>query len=168
MNLIVVVDKNWGIGKNNGLLFSLKKDMKFFRETTTGKVVVMGANTFLSFPNGALPNRVNVVLDDKGRTFEGALTVRDVAALQRAISAYPPQDVFVIGGASVYALLADCCSTAYVNKVAEDGGAQLFFPNLDQRENWTLQSASEPISDEGHTLTFCVYRNQRVKPLDAK
>ena len=61
MNLIVVVDKNWGIGKNNGLLFSLKKDMKFFRETTTGKVVVMGANTFLSFPNGALPNRVNVV-----------------------------------------------------------------------------------------------------------
>ena len=76
MNTIVVVDKNWGIGKNNDLLFRLKKDMKFFRETTTGKVVVMGANTFLSFPSGALPNRVNIVLDSSGA---------------KILTIYPPQ-----------------------------------------------------------------------------
>ena len=75
MNLIVVVDNKWGIGRNNGLLFRLKKDMKFFRETTTGKVVVMGAKTFASFPNGALPNRVNIVLDDSGAEHVGAITV---------------------------------------------------------------------------------------------
>ena len=63
MKAIVAVDKNWGIGKNNDLLFSIPEDMKFFRETTKGKVVVMGANTLRSFPNGSpLKNRVNIVL----------------------------------------------------------------------------------------------------------
>ena len=63
MRAIVVVDKNWGIGKNNDLLFSLPADMKHFRETTTGKVVVMGSNTLRSFPGGnPLKNRVNIVL----------------------------------------------------------------------------------------------------------
>ena len=63
MKAIVAVDKNWGIGKNNDLLFSIPEDMKFFRKTTSGKVVVMGANTLRSFPGGnPLKNRVNVVL----------------------------------------------------------------------------------------------------------
>ena len=63
MNLIVAADKNWGIGKDNKLLVSIPSDMKFFRQETMGKVVVMGRKTLESFPNGLpLKNRTNVVL----------------------------------------------------------------------------------------------------------
>ena len=92
MNTIVVVDKNWGIGKNNDLLFRLKKDMKFFRETTTGKVVVMGANTFLSFPSGALPNRVNIVLDSSGAKHDGTISVDSVDKLNALLRNYDSND----------------------------------------------------------------------------
>ena len=66
MQLIVAVDKFWGIGKNNDLLFSLKEDMKFFRQTTLGKTIVMGYNTLMSFPfSKPLPKRKNIVLTSK-------------------------------------------------------------------------------------------------------
>ena len=159
MNLIVVVDEKWGIGRNNGLLFRLKKDMKFFRETTTGKVVVMGANTFDSFPGGALPNRVNVVLDADGREHAGAVTVSSVADLREKLTEYDTDDVFIIGGASVYKLLLNKCKTAYVTKVRADGHAQVFFPNLDELPNWVLAEQSDVIDDEGIDIIFCKYVN---------
>lgn len=161
MNLIVVVDKNWGIGKNNDLLFRLKKDMKFFRETTTGKVVVVGANTFLSFKNGALPNRTNIVLDSSGKRHEGAICVSSVEDLNAVLQNYDTQDVFVCGGASFYRLMLDRCDTAYVTKVQADGGAELFFPNLDATDNWKLVSQSETVQDGEYEITFCTYRNVR-------
>lgn len=159
MNLIVVVDEKWGIGRNNGLLFRLKKDMKRFRETTTGKVVVMGANTFYSFPKGALPNRVNVVLDSSGAQHEGTVSVSTLDELYKVISKYDTDDVFVIGGATVYKLMLDECKTAFVTKVQADGSAQLFFPNLDELPNWKLIEQSNEIDDEGYTITFCKYVN---------
>lgn len=159
MKIIVVVDEKWGIGKNNGLLFRLKKDMKFFREQTTGKVVAMGAKTFESFPRGALPNRVNVVLDDKNARREGATTVSCLDELKEELKKYDSDSVFVIGGASVYKLMLEFCDTAYVTKVKADGKAELFFPNLDEAENWSLAEMSYPIEDEGYTITFCEYRN---------
>ena len=161
MNLIVVVDKNWGIGKNNDLLFHLPKDMKFFRETTTGKVVVVGANTFLSFKNGALPNRTNIVLDSSGKRHDGAICVSSVAELDKVLQAYDTNDVFVCGGASVYKLLLSRCSTAYVTKVNANGNAQVFFPNLDEAENWQLVSQSERVQDGEYEITFCTYANTR-------
>lgn len=159
MNLIVVVDEKWGIGRNNGLLFRLKKDMKFFRETTTGKVVVTGANTFASFPNGALPNRVNVVLDSSGAQHDGAVTVSTLDELKTELSRYNEDDVYVSGGASVYKLMLDNCKYAYVTKVQADGQAQVFFPNLDELSNWKLIEQSEEIEDNGYTITFCKYLN---------
>lgn len=157
MNLIVVVDEQWGIGRDNGLLFRLKKDMKFFRETTTGKVVVVGANTFNGFPKGALPNRVNIVLDDKNERRDGAITVSSLNSLFDELSKYPDDDIYVCGGASVYRLLLNYCKTAYVTKVKADGRAQVFFPNLDERDNWTLVEQSEEIEDEGYSIRFCKY-----------
>lgn len=161
MNLIVVVDEKWGIGRENGLLFRLKKDMAFFRKTTTGKVVVVGANTFASFPNGALPNRVNVVLDSSGMQHDGAITVATLDELDGALSNYSTDDVYVSGGASVYKLLLDRCKTAYVTKVRADGQAQVFFPNLDELNNWELVKQSDEIEDEGYIITFCEYVNKR-------
>ena len=162
MNLIVVVDNKWGIGKNNDLLFRLKKDMAFFKQTTTGKIVLMGAKTFDSFPNGALPNRVNIVLDDSGKKHDGTITVNSVAALEEEMTKYNSEDLFVIGGASFYALMLDRCKYAYVTKVAADGQAEVFFPNLDERQNWQLIEQSEPVIDGEYQIQFCKYANMGI------
>lgn len=163
MNLIVVVDSKWGIGKNNNLLFRLKKDIRFFRETTTNKVVVMGANTFLSFPKGALPNRTNVVLDASGAQHEGTISVATLPQLNEVLKGFMDEEIFVIGGASFYSLMLERCKTAYVTKVAADGGAEVFFPNLDEKENWQLVYQSEIVEDEGYEISFCRYINNNVK-----
>lgn len=162
MNLIVVVDNKWGIGKNNGLLFRLPRDMRFFRETTTGKVVVMGANTFRSFKGGALPNRINIVLDASGVKHDGATTVSTVDELMRELAKYNTDDVFVCGGASFYKLMLPLCKTAFVTKVQSDGGAELFFPNLDILPEWQLVGETEPEQDNGHVITFCTYQNTAI------
>lgn len=161
MRLIVVVDEKWGIGRNNGLLFRLKKDMRRFREITTGKVIVVGANTFRSFPNGALPNRVNIVLDDKGATFENAITVTNTDELVSVLHNYDDNDVFVCGGASVYKLMLDCCDKALITKVKADGNAEVFFPNLDNLSNWRLVEQSSEIEDGDYVITFCEYHNSK-------
>lgn len=161
MNLIVVVDKNWGIGKDNDLLFRLPKDMKFFRETTTGKVVVVGANTFAGFKNGALPNRTNIVLDSSCAKHDGAISVSTVEELEEVLQNYDTRDVFVCGGASVYKLLLPRCSVAYVTKVQADGNAEVFLPNLDKMEGWRIASQSETVQDGQYAITFCTYFNTR-------
>ena len=162
MNLIVVVDEKWGIGKNNDLLFRLKKDMAFFKQMTTGKVVVMGAKTFASFPNGALPNRTNIVLDDSGATHCGTVTVSNVAELNEQLRNYDSQEIFVIGGASFYALMLDRCKYAYVTKVAANGHAEVFFPNLDEKANWKLIEQGESIVDGEYEIRFCTYENVNI------
>ena len=133
MRAILHADEKWGIGKHNDLMFSLPADMKFFRETTKGKVVVMGLNTLLSFPNAKpLKNRINIVLcpDDVA---EDVITVHNLQELLAEVKKYPADDVFVIGGASVYALLFPYCSEILVTKVEEDGGADVFVPDLERR-----------------------------------
>ena len=107
MRAILHCDRKWGIGKKNDLMFRLKKDMKFFRSTTIGKVVVMGSNTLLSFPEGKpLPKRTNIVLwpgGDKERAKrDGFLMVESLEELFEAIKGYDEDNVFVIGGAMMY------------------------------------------------------------------
>ncbi len=166
MKAIFHTDNKWGIGKNNELMFSLPKDMKFFRETTMGKIVVMGSKTLLSFPNGKpLKNRVNIVLCPED--VEGVQTVHNLDELFAEAGKYPPDDVFVIGGASVYRALLPYCTEALVTKVEEDGGADVFVPDLDADENFSLIFESEPEEDNGHIIRFCTYKNTRVKPMRA-
>ena len=163
MNLIVVVDNKWGIGKNNNLLFFLKKDMAFFRQTTTGKVVVMGAKTFQTFPNGALPNRVNIVLDHQGNNHDGATTVTTVEDLFALLQNYNTDDVYVCGGAMVYKLLLPYCAKALITKVQADGQAQVFAPNLDEDSNWQLVESSQQIEDGQYKIVFCTYVNKQIR-----
>ncbi len=158
MKAIFHADKNWGIGKNNGLMFSLPKDMKFFRETTKGKVVVMGLNTLRSFPDGKpLKNRVNIVLSPED-VDEDVITVHSLEELFEEVKKYPQDDVFVIGGASVYRALLPYCTEALVTKVDASGGADVFAPNLDENENFSLAEESAPQEDNGYTIKFCTYR----------
>ena len=163
MRAIVVVDRKWGIGKGNDLLFRLPADMKHFKETTVGKVVLMGSNTLLSFPNGKpLKNRVNIVLcpDDVN---EDVITVHTPAELFAEVKKYPADDVFVIGGASVYRLLIPYCTEVLVTRVDAVGGADTFVPDLDADENFCLISESNPVEDNGYTISFRTYRNLAPK-----
>lgn len=156
MNLIVAVDKNWGIGKSNDLLFSIPKDMKFFRETTTGKTVIMGRNTLESFPNKKpLPKRRNIVItSNTSYEIDGAEIVNSIDEAVKTA----PDDAFVIGGSSIYRQMLDYCDTAYITKVEADGNADCFFPNLDLNKDFELIYQSEPVEDNGYTLTFCTYK----------
>lgn len=160
MIAILHADEKWGIGKKNDLMFRLPLDMKFFRETTSGKVVCMGYNTLLSFPGGKpLKNRTNIVLCEEGIDPEGCIAVHSVPELLETAKKYPPDDVFIIGGASVYRTMLPYCSKVYLTKVDADGGAEVFFPNLDEDENFVLESESEPMNDNGYTIRFTVYKN---------
>ena len=163
MKAIFHADREWGIGRANDLMFSLPKDMQFFRETTKGKVVVMGMNTLKSFPNGKpLKNRTNIVLcpEDAG---EGVITVHSLDELLQEVKKYPADDVFVIGGASVYRLLLPYCTEVLVTKVDAYGQADVFVPNLDADGHFRLIFESEPQEDNGYTITFCTYQNVSPK-----
>ncbi|MDE7157305.1 MAG: dihydrofolate reductase [Lachnospiraceae bacterium] len=145
MKLIVAVDKNWAIGKNGKLLVSIPADMKFFRETTTGNVVVMGKNTLNSFPNGLpLKNRVNIVMTTN-RSFDGkgADVVYSLEDVLEEVKKYDTDRVYVIGGAAVYEQLLEYCDTAYVTYIDYAYEADRYFPNLDKMEEWKLEEESE-------------------------
>ena len=162
---IVHADKEWGIGKNNDMMFSLPKDMKFFRETTMGHTVVMGGNTLRSFPGQKpLKNRVNIVLS-RGQVRDDCVIVRSYEALKTAIKNREDEDVFVIGGGEVYKELLPYCHGAYVTKVDAIGGAEVFFPNLDQHPDFVCVDEGEPIDDNGLTIRFTKYENKNVKKL---
>ena len=163
MRAIFHADREWGIGKSNDLMFSLPKDMKFFRETTKGKVVVMGLNTLKSFPNGKpLKNRINIVLSPD-KVDEEVITVHNLEELFEELKKYPADDVFVIGGASVYKTLIPYCTEVLVTKVEASGGADVFVPNLDKEGNFSLAYESEAEEDNGYTIRFCTYRNLSPK-----
>ena len=118
MNLIVAVDKNWAIGLGNQLLVSIPQDMKFFRETTKGKVVAMGRKTLESFPGGQpLKNRVNVVLTtDKDYKTKGITLVHSIEDMVEELKKYEEEDVYVIGGETIYRQLLPYCKKAYITK----------------------------------------------------
>ena len=145
MSLIAAVDKNWAIGYQNRLLVSIPSDMKFFRETTSGKVVVMGRKTLESFPNGMpLKNRVNIVLtSNRDYCVKDAVIVHTLEELQEELKKYKSEDIYVIGGDSVYRQLLDYCDTALITKIDHAFQADTYFPNLDEREEWELVQESE-------------------------
>lgn len=166
MNAIVNADENWGIGKNGGLLFRMPVDMAFFRNTTLGKVVVMGRRTLESFPQGKpLKNRVNIVLS-RGLTVapEGVILCKNLQELADALAPYPPNDVYCIGGASVYALLLPYCAGAIVTRVRAVGNADTFFPNIDEMPNWVLEEEQPQQQDGEWSYTICTYRNKAPAP----
>lgn len=145
MNLIVAVDKNWGIGLNNKLLISIPEDMKFFRETTSGKTVIMGKNTLKSFPNSRpLKNRVNIVVThDQSFKVEGATIVHSIEDALNAVKDIDTNDVYIIGGASIYKQMLPYCDVAYVTYIDYEYAADTNIPNLDNETGWILSEESE-------------------------
>lgn len=168
LRAILNCDKNFGIGKKNGLLFELPLDMKFFRETTKGHIVALGENTLLSFPNSKpLKNRTNIVLSiDKDYDFENVVNVHSFDAFKETIKTYlENEDVYVIGGASIYRQMLPYVDEVLLTKVNEDGGAEVFFNNLDENPSFKLEKESEPLIDNGHEIRFCTYINTNKEEL---
>ncbi len=177
---IVNVNRDWAIGKQGRLLIHIPADMRFFRETTRGKVCIMGSTTLESFPRMApLKNRVNIVLiDDEQKIRRESLEaeaadraagfsteliyVRTPSEAIKRAEVYPKDDVFVIGGASVYRLFLPYCDTCLVthNDFPTDG-ADTFFPDLAASGEWRMTEQGAPQQFEGTTFRFCRY--ERVK-----
>ena len=165
---ILNCDKNFGIGKKNGLLFSLPLDMKFFRETTLNHVVCMGENTLLSFPGSKpLKNRTNIVLSqDPSHNYEGVINVHTFDEFLKTIKKYAISDtVFIIGGASIYRQTLPYVDQVYLNKVNADGKAEVFFVNLDEEKDFVCIKESEPVTDGDLEIKFTVYQNNNKKDI---
>ena len=165
---ILSADKKWGIGKRNGLLFSLPMDMKFFRTTTSGHVVAMGENTLLSFPNSKpLKNRTHIVLSaDETHNYEGVINVHSFDEFLQKIKEYSlKEDVYIIGGASIYNQMIPYVDKVLLTKVDEDGGAEVFFHNLDEDNNFECVEESETFDDNGHNIKFTIYVNNNKKSI---
>lgn len=163
MNLIVAVDKNWAIGLNNKLLVSIPADMKFFRETTMGKVVVMGRKTLESFPGGQpLKKRTNIVLTrDKNYQVKDAIVVNTVESLLEELQKYDSEEIYVIGGESIYRQLLPYCDLAHVTKIDHAYEADTYFPNLDEMEDWKITGVSD--EQTYFNLEYEFIRYERVK-----
>ena len=163
MNLIVAVDKNWAIGKENKLLVSIPQDMKFFRETTMGKVVVMGRKTLESFPGGQpLKKRTNIVITrDKNYSVKDAIVVHSVEEALEELKNYNSEDVYVIGGDSIYRQMLPYCHVAHVTKINHAYEADTYFPNLDDKEDWLVTGVSD--EQTYFDLEYEFVRYERVK-----
>ena len=162
MNLIVAADKNWGIGKDNKLLVSIPSDMKFFRQETMGKVVVMGRKTLESFPNGLpLKNRTNVVLtSDKNYQVKDAVIVHSIDEVLEELKKYDDDEIYVIGGGKVYEELLTYCDVAHVTKIDFAFEADTHFPNLDEDTEWEITAASDEQTYFDLEYTFVKYERK--------
>ncbi len=188
MNAILSADLNWGIGFKGKLLQRVPEDMKFFMRTTIGKVVVMGRETFESLPGKQpLKDRVNMILtknpdysvhrdvstDNTGKAedavdgvgsdpvkSERLIICHSVDELFERLQAYPPEDIFVIGGESIYTQLLPYCSEVYVTRFEKEFEADRHFPDLDKMESWELAEESEPHNYNGMGFRFLRYINK--------
>lgn len=158
MNLIVAVDNNWAIGCRGGLLVRIPNDHKNFRNKTVGKVVVLGRKTLETFPQKMpLAGRTNIILStDTGYKVKDADVVHSEEELLEELKKYNDEEVYIIGGESVYNLMLPYCDTAYVTKIDHDYEADSYFPNLDLMDDWI-------IIEEGEEQTYFDIAYQFIK-----
>lgn len=163
MKAIVAVDNNWGIGCKGKLLKCIPEDMKFFKEMTTGKVVVMGRATLESFPGkNPLKDRINIVLS-KNESFNDnrVIVCRSIDEVFDKIKKYSTDDVFIIGGELVYDQFLSYCKEAYVTKIQSAYPADTYFPNLDKEKAWELISESDSKEHGNIKYKFLKYVNNQ-------
>ena len=155
MKAIVAVDEYYGIGKDGNLLFRISDDLKRFKKLTEGRAVIMGRRTLESLPGGKpLPDRINFVLtQNKEYNQLGIIPIHSLDEMQEIFQTLRSDNIFVIGGASVYAQLLEYCDTVYMTKVYKHEIADAIFPDLPNDE-WNLVSKSDCLTDEKTGLVF--------------
>lgn len=160
--LIAAVAENGAIGRNQQLLCHLPNDLKHFKTLTSGHTVVMGRRTFESLPNGALPNRKNIVLTHKYHLTWPGVTV--VHSLDEAMAQAPEGTIFIIGGATLYNETINLADTLYITHIHHTFAyADTFFPAIDKTK-WIKEEVQEMPADERHAYpyTFVTYRRKRA------
>ncbi len=167
MNLIVAVDDHWGIGNKDQLLVRIPNDHKFFRETTMGKVVVLGRKTLAGFPNGLpLAGRTNIIMSKNSEfNVRGGIVVHDIEELKNELAKYEDEDIYVIGGGMIYEMLLPYCKYAHVTKIDYTYQADTHFPNLDALDNWELIGDSEEQTYFDLEYRFLLYENKKPHKL---
>lgn len=143
--MIVAVDNNWAIGNRGELLIRIPNDHKHFREETTGKVVVLGRKTLETFPQGLpLKNRTNIILStDKKYAVKDAIIIHSIEELLEELKKYNDEDIYIIGGDSVYRQMLPYCNVAHVTKIDHEYEADSYFPNLDKDGEWEITADSD-------------------------
>ena len=164
MNLIVAVDENWAIGYKNELLIRIPADMKMFRQETTGKVVVLGRKTLETFPNAQpLKNRTNIILStNKDYKVKDATVVHSIEELLEELKNYADEDIYIIGGETIYRQLLPYCNVAHITKIDRSYEADAFFPNLDADPDWEVTAESDEQSYFDTTYSFVKYERKKV------
>ena len=168
MNLIVAVDSNWAIGNQDKLLITIPNDHKHFREETTGKVVVLGRKTLQTFPQGLpLKKRTNIILSRNPEyTVKDATVVHSLEELLEELKQYESEDVYVIGGESIYRQLLPYCDTAHVTKIDHAYQADTYFPNLDQDPDWEITADSDELTYFDIPYRFVQYERRSKNKAD--
>lgn len=164
MNLIVAVDENWAIGYLGRMQWNIKEDMAFFKNKTLNKTVVMGRKTLESFKEGKpLKHRNNIVLTrDTDFCKEGVKAVHSVAEALETIKDINPNDVFIIGGQSVYEALLPYCNKAFITKIHGAFNADKYFTNLDESDEWSIIHKSDRLmTQSGVHITFLEYERKK-------
>ena len=164
MNLIVIVDSNWAIGYRGNLLVSIPEDIKFFRSETTGKVVVLGRKTLDTFPGGQpLKNRTNIILTrNPNYQVKGAIICHSVEEVLEELKKYNSEDVYIIGGDSIYKEFLPYCDVAHVTRTDHVYDADAWFPNLEEDPAWVLTGESEEKTYFDLEFRFCRYERREA------
>lgn len=167
LSLIVAVDEQFGIGKNNDLMWHLPADMRFFKETTSNHIVVMGRKNYESIPERfrPLPNRENVVLSRSADFQAAGCTV--FSSLQACLDHYATEadrTVFIIGGGQIYqeALTLEDLNEMYITHVHHSYDADVFFPEMNLSD-WKKTVLLEHAADEKHAVSFTICRYDKLK-----
>jgi dihydrofolate reductase len=152
ISIIVAVSEDWGIGKDNELLWHISDDLKRFKALTLGKTILMGKKTWESLPKRPLPNRRNMVLTDKpGETFEGAVSVYSIDDALGKCS--KEEELFIIGGGSVYRQFMPIADRLLITHVHSQAPADVYFPVIDPAV-WEVASEEEYVQTGEQTISY--------------
>ncbi len=145
MNMIVAVDSNFAIGYQGKLLVKIPLDQQFFRDMTKGKVIVYGRKTLETFPNRVpLVGRVNIILSkNKDYSVRGALCMHSLDETLEYLKQYNSEDVFIVGGESIYRQFLPYCDTIHLTKIDYEYKADAYFPDLRRMPEWSITEESD-------------------------
>ena len=152
ISLIVAMDENRGIGKDNQLLCHLPADLKHFKEITMAKPIIMGRKTYLSIGK-PLPGRLNIVLSNTLSSIEGVTVVNSLSEALALTSNVP--EVMIIGGAVLFEEAIPLAQRIYLTIIHAQFDADVYFPTLDKNSWQCIEEVSRPKDEKNHyDLTF--------------
>jgi dihydrofolate reductase len=161
ISIIVAVSEDWGIGKDNELLWHISEDLKRFKRLTMGKTILMGKRTWDSLPRKPLPGRKNIVLTDvPGECIDCSVTAYSIDdALSKCEVG---EEIFVIGGGSVYRQFMDIADRLYITHVHRKAEADVYFPEIDP-EIWKVVESEEFKTDDAERIsyTYTIYERKK-------